>query len=87
MVRNRVRTTEENRLAAAAPPLPDEDDVIGFVTTGGFNLAEGQGTGIGSIALSKVMPSKPKRGGRRAEPCIVRGAGERVGRLGRWTLV
>lgn len=74
----------EDRLAV--PPLPDDDDVVGFVTTGGYNLAAGQGTGIASIALSKMTLAKSKSAGKRAGLCIVRGAGERVGRLGRWTL-
>lgn len=71
--------------------IPGEEDLIGFVTTGAYNLAQGKGTGIGSIALSKV-PST--RGGASTtgtatarNAIIVRGAGERVGRLGRWEMI
>ncbi|KAF9886238.1 hypothetical protein FE257_011851 [Aspergillus nanangensis] len=72
-------------------PLPPADDVIGFVTTGNYNLSEGQGTGIGSILLSKVVNQKrtnPKSKGKIPEKhmCIIRTAGERVGRLGYWEL-
>ena len=38
------------------PSVPDEEDLIGFVTTGNFNLGEGRATGIGNIALSRVLP-------------------------------
>ena len=66
--------------------LPGDDAVIGFVTSGGYNLATGQGTAIGSIALSRLASSKSK-----SQPatdlCIVRRAGEQVGRLGRWSFV
>lgn len=65
--------------------VPPEEDLIGFVTTGNYNLSEGKGTGIGSIQLSKVLLSGVKPSERRM--CIVRAAGERFGRLGVWELV
>ncbi|THC99090.1 hypothetical protein EYZ11_001411 [Aspergillus tanneri] len=70
-------------------PLPLEEDLIGFVTTGNYNLSEGKGTGIGSIMVSKVMSQsgQQKTKAREQNMCIVRGAGERVGRLGYWNLV
>jgi ribonuclease P/MRP protein subunit POP1 len=94
-------------------PMPPEEDLIGFVTTGNYNLSEGRGTGIGSILISKVVcnltgcgetresdkeasleQTKKNRGSKSKEKqmhemklCIVRSAGERVGRLGVWELV
>ncbi|KAF7592081.1 hypothetical protein BBP40_000686 [Aspergillus hancockii] len=69
-------------------PLPSEDDLIGFVTTGNYNLSEGKGTGIGSIQVSKVSQvALGKCKARERTMCIIRGAGERVGRLGHWELV
>ncbi|OJJ04947.1 hypothetical protein ASPVEDRAFT_44479 [Aspergillus versicolor CBS 583.65] len=70
-------------------PLPLEDDLIGFVTTGNFNLSEGKGTGIGSILVSKVRDTAngPKRKSKERNMCIVRNAGETVGRLASWELV
>jgi ribonuclease P/MRP protein subunit POP1 len=65
--------------------VPTEEDLIGFVTTGNFNLSEGKGTGIGSIQLSKVLVPDVKPSERRM--CIVRSAGEKLGRLGVWELV
>lgn len=62
-----------------------EEDLIGFVTAGNFNLSEGKGTGIGSILLSKVLLPNVKPSERRM--CIVRAAGEKIGRLGVWELV
>lgn len=110
------------------PVVPDEEDLIGFVTTGNFNLAEGKGTAVGSLLVERVLqglsvehtelrrgPDDPRagiRGGgsgdgseeangsastngnwkRRAARkedriCIIRNAGENVGRLGIWEVV
>lgn len=70
---------------ASYPEVPGEEDLFGFVTTGNFNLAEGKGIGIGSIRLSKAIRSlmlveapNPKR------LCIVRDAGQSIGRLAKW---
>ena len=65
-------------------PLPPEEDLIGFVTTGNYNLSEGRGTGIGSILVSRVAGQSGRGQG---TLCIIRSAGERVGRLGRWEVV
>lgn len=69
--------------------IPGEEDLIGFVTTGAYNLAQGKGTGIGSIALSKVSSTGggASTTGTARNAIIVRGAGERVGRLGRWEMI
>lgn len=65
--------------------VPTEDDLIGFVTTGNYNLSEGKGTGIGSIQLSKVLAPNAKPSERRM--CIIRASGEKSGRLGIWEFV
>ncbi|EAW08878.1 ribonuclease P/MRP protein subunit POP1 [Aspergillus clavatus NRRL 1] len=68
-------------------PVPPEEDLIGFVTSGNYNLSEGKGTGIGSILLAKVAgPGKGKGKVRQRKMCIIRSAGERVARLGYWEL-
>ncbi|KKK25291.1 hypothetical protein P175DRAFT_0339185 [Aspergillus ochraceoroseus IBT 24754] len=76
--------------------LPGEEDLIGFITTGNYNLSEGKGTGIGSIQVSKVSGPVPGLGKKKSSSkaqerekhmCIVRGAGETIGRLGSWELV
>ena len=89
---------------ATYPSVPDEVDLIGFVTTGNFNLSEGKAVGIGSLLLSKILPLENSAGVDRAEQvvdkkihnastsgmqniCIVRDAGETLGRLARWMLV
>ncbi|KAI7280842.1 POPLD-domain-containing protein [Hortaea werneckii] len=74
------------------PACPGEEDLIGYVTTGNFNLAEGRGTGVGCIAVGKVVGSAAvaREGRRRGEEeglCVVRNAGESVARLGRWEVV
>ena len=83
------------------PTVPSEEDLIGFITTGAFNLSEGRSTGIGSIALHRVLQERtvgeysgnkmlkiPGHGTVQARQlCIVRNAGESLGRLARWELV
>ena len=34
---------------------PDESDLIGFVTSGGYNLGEGSGTGVGGVWVQRVV--------------------------------
>lgn len=78
---------------ASHPLVPNEEDLIGYVTTGNFNLAEGKGTAIGSVAVERVLEGLEARrqggkgGGalkREERMCIIRNAGEAVGRLGIW---
>ena len=66
----------------AYPACPGVEDLVGFVTTGNFNLAEGLGTGIGSLLVERVM-----EGGEQGRLCMVRNAGMDVGRLARWEIV
>jgi ribonuclease P/MRP protein subunit POP1 len=58
---------------------------------GNFNLAAGAGTGIGALAVERVVEGVRSGGrwkGTRAERlCVVRGAGETVGRLGWWEMI
>ena len=67
------------------PACPPQADLIGFVTAGNYNLAEGKGTGIGSIALWKSGDMSVA--GRESRLCVVRNAGEGMGRLARWDIV
>lgn len=76
---------------AGYPVVPDEHDLIGFVTTGNFNLGEGRGTGVGCLLMSRVLEARAD-GRKPAFPlekhlCIVREVGQAVGRLARWTVV
>ncbi|KAH3945445.1 hypothetical protein HBI24_055950 [Parastagonospora nodorum] len=71
------------------PVVPGEEDLIGFVTTGNFNLAEGMPTAIANLALHRVLPTE---GGSQAiqkqdRVCIVRPAGSPLGRLATWEVV
>ena len=77
------------------PDVPDESDLIGFVTTGNFSLKEGAGVGIGSVRMDRVISDKEgwengqgdSDGSRRRNYCIVRDAGEAHGRLAEWDFV
>jgi ribonuclease P/MRP protein subunit POP1 len=72
------------------PLVPGEEELIGFVTTGEFNLAEGKGVAIGTVAVAKVIEGlrgEKKKGSKEGRLCIVRNAGENIGRLARWEAV
>ncbi|GAM89657.1 hypothetical protein ANO11243_076960 [Dothideomycetidae sp. 11243] len=70
------------------PPVPGQEELVGFVTSGGFNLREGKGTGIASFGLERVRrrwvgvtDDKLKK------LCIVRNSGEKVSRLAAWEMI
>lgn len=65
--------------------MPGEEECIGFVTTGNFNLKEGMGIGIGALAFGKVFREGKK--GTVGRVVIVRSVGESLGRLARWDVV
>jgi ribonuclease P/MRP protein subunit POP1 len=70
--------------------VPNEEDIIGFVTTGEFDLAEGKGVAVGTVFVTKVVESlrgDGKKGANGGRLCIVRNAGEKIGRLARWEAV
>ena len=68
------------------PACPPQEDLVGFVTSGNFNLAEGQGTGFGNLLVSKVVEDTEGVSDE-ARLCVVRNAGADVGRLARWEVV
>ena len=68
--------------------MPDEEDLIGFVMTGEFNLAEGKGVAVGSVVVEKILEGLRRDGkGKEGRLCIVRNAGEKMGRLASWEIV
>jgi ribonuclease P/MRP protein subunit POP1 len=74
---------------AEYPLIPDEEDLIGFVTTGNYNLGEGKPTAVANLALHRVVGAEI--GGQGAKEahgvCIVREAGRNIGRLATWKIV
>lgn len=71
------------------PHVPDEDDLIGFVTTGNYNLAEGKPTAIANLALHRVVePHEDSNcAAKEAKLCIIREVGKTFGRLATWEVV
>ncbi|KAJ8067178.1 hypothetical protein OCU04_004543 [Sclerotinia nivalis] len=69
------------------PMVPNEEDLIGFVTTGEYNLAEGKGVAMGAVSAKEILEGVRSNGLREGMLCIVRNAGETVGRLARWDVV
>ncbi|KAI0838037.1 POPLD-domain-containing protein [Hypoxylon sp. FL0890] len=72
------------------PLCPNEEDLIGFVTTGSFNLRDGRGDAIGSLSAVKAL-EELKRYKNQKDPaarlCVVRNAGQNVGWLAKWELI
>lgn len=75
------------------PPVPDGQHLLGFVTSGGYNLAEGRGTAVGSIWAQRLLEGWAAEDAAADQAshtvkflCIVRNAGESIGRLARWEL-
>jgi ribonuclease P/MRP protein subunit POP1 len=71
------------------PTVPGENDLIGFVTTGNFNLAEGMPTAVANLALHRVLENSLGGQGvpKKDRVCIVRPAGGTIGRLATWEVV
>ncbi|KFA77363.1 hypothetical protein S40288_04346 [Stachybotrys chartarum IBT 40288] len=76
----------QNSIGGQHPLIPDAKDLIGFVTTGSFNLSEGRGSAIASLAVDKVL-SDVRSSAKHGHFCIVRNAGENVGWLARWEII
>ncbi|KAJ4412956.1 Ribonucleases P/MRP protein subunit pop1 [Gnomoniopsis sp. IMI 355080] len=70
------------------PPVPDEEDLIGYVTKGEFNLAEGKGVAMGSVSVEKVLDAlRTSSGDGGGYVCVVRDAGESIGWVARWEVI
>lgn len=71
------------------PAIPGEEDLIGFVTTGNYNLAEGKPSAIANLALHRIMGGSSEGQGITKDDrvCIVRQAGSIIGRLAAWEVV
>ncbi|KAM0722777.1 hypothetical protein Q7P37_002219 [Cladosporium fusiforme] len=63
------------------PACPAEEDLIGFVTSGNYDLGAGRGGAVGCLVSGRVEVGSE---GEEARLCIVRDAGLGVGRLARW---
>lgn len=99
---------------AGYPCVPGKEDLIGFVTTGNFDLGQGRCGAVGSVALAKLLRRQEEgessvasedvggigKGGGKGKGkerglaegllrrlCIVREAGQGLGRLARWEFV
>ncbi|KAI1337153.1 ribonucleases P/MRP protein subunit POP1-domain-containing protein [Xylariaceae sp. FL0016] len=72
------------------PLCPSEEDLIGFVTTGSFNLHNGRGEGIatlsGSRAIEEMKRCKDEKDST-SRLCVVRNSGQNIGWLARWELI
>ncbi|KAL9136342.1 MAG: hypothetical protein Q9175_002441, partial [Cornicularia normoerica] len=70
------------------PLVPDEVDLIGFVTTGNYNLGEGRCEAIGNVAVARVLGADTQNKKASARNLgIIREAGQKLGRLARWNFV
>lgn len=79
-----------DKIQGLHPLCPGEEDLIGFVTTGCFNLRDGRGDAIGNLSATKAL-EELRRYQNKDDPaarlCVVRNAGQNVGWLARWELI
>ncbi|KAK7204206.1 ribonucleases P/MRP protein subunit POP1-domain-containing protein [Myxozyma melibiosi] len=71
------------------PPCPRHQFLLGFLTSGGFDLKQGKGTGIGSFSFAhteRYFEINKKNGLYRDRYCLVREVGERQARLAVWSV-
>lgn len=111
LMKNEIGPDEKWDVNKGLVESPDESNLIGFVTSGGFNLAEGRGTAIGAVWTQRVLEGwmveedalqdasgrdgtgsgnivkDRKTCEKERYLCVLRNAGESVGRLGMWELV
>jgi ribonuclease P/MRP protein subunit POP1 len=71
------------------PLVPDSDHVMGFVISGSFCLSQGKAVAMGAIAVANVVEDLKAagKGDKHSRFCVVRNAGESIGRLARWEVV
>ncbi|KAI1114180.1 POPLD domain-containing protein [Nemania sp. NC0429] len=72
------------------PLCPDARDLVGFATTGAYNLRSGRGEAIATLsapAAAAELRRYPNPRDARARLCVVRDAGQGVGWLARWDIV
>lgn len=69
------------------PLVPADEDLIGYVTKGEFNLAEGRGVAIGSVSVKRALEAVRTGKGKEGYTCVVRNAGETIGWIGKWEVV
>lgn len=71
------------------PLCPNASDLIGFVTTGAFNLRVGHGEALATLSAARAareLRRYPNPRDPAARLCVVREAGQAVGWLARWEL-
>lgn len=68
------------------PLVPNSEDLVGFVTSGSFDLSQGRGMAIGSLSVEKIIDDV-RQDAKEGRLCIVRNAGENVGWIARWEAI
>ncbi|KAJ2902417.1 Ribonucleases P/MRP protein subunit pop1 [Zalerion maritima] len=79
---------DRETMSGGHPFVPGKEDLIGFITSGNFNLRLGKPSAVGHISARKVKEDLVKHGKLgEVATCIVRDAGEGVGWLARWEVI
>ncbi|GAP91327.1 putative POPLD domain-containing protein [Rosellinia necatrix] len=76
--------------AGRHPLCPGAADLVGFVTTGSFNMRDGRGEAIATLSARLAAEEMARYANPRdpaARVCVVRDAGQGVGWLARWEIV
>ncbi|RDA90637.1 hypothetical protein CP533_6840 [Ophiocordyceps camponoti-saundersi (nom. inval.)] len=84
LARELLQPEDANEIVMRHPLIPSRDQLIGFVTSGCFNLVAGRGVAFGCVLAASVVADLREAGADEAGFCVVRNAGENVGWLARW---
>lgn len=90
---NAANTNDEPEYDDNYPSCPPEKYLIGYITTGSFNLKEAQGTGVGAVLATAVEHPLKRIGGshrtssgnsQKSQYCVVRNVGSQIARLAKF---
>lgn len=78
-------TKATGKKANKYPDIPNSANLIGFITSGSYNLTKGFNTGVGAIDASYATVQVSEN--RKRNYCIVRNVGTDYGRLATWAVI
>lgn len=81
MKKDIIKPSKENH-----PPCPNEQDLLGFVTSGNMSLSEGRGRAVGALSWVRADAEEDRWVNDKEfrKWCIVRDVGTDIGRLAKW---
>ncbi|KAI8609935.1 ribonucleases P/MRP protein subunit POP1-domain-containing protein [Chytriomyces sp. MP71] len=79
--------SKEDEIEPVLDKFPGHESIIGFITNGGFSMAEGQGIAVGSCLLRGLLKAREMMGKDQRAFVLVRGPRGRVCRPAKFELI